>query len=156
MPGVLEELQEVAVSRMQSDPYYARVSLLREQLHDIRAQIRTALGKIGIVGIVVTPQADCNKPNAPGPILDGLNLVIDITELVIVNRGANGSRQPASEVAEHTAWLLHSPNHPGRNDKPIMALRSINLVPDPTYLIYRVTMQTSVALAGIVAPSTNP
>lgn len=152
MPGVLEELQQVALARMRVDPYYARVTLLHEQLHDIRAQIRAALGKLGIVAIIITPKADSTKPNAPGPILDGCNLVVDITELVVVNRGANGSRQPASDVAEHTAWLLHSPNHPGRADKPIMALRSIDLVPDQTYLIYRVTMQTSVALAGIVQP----
>jgi len=135
---------------MRSDEYYARVTLLSEDIGDIRNQIKTSLSKLGICAVILTPSADVQHTNAPGPILDPLKLEIDITEFVIKNRGDAGSKQPASDVAEHTMWLLHYPNHAHhRNDPCQFIAQSLRLVPDNQFLIYRVTFQTTGSLAGI-------
>lgn len=150
MSGVLNDLQTAALTIMQGDKYYARVALLTEQLGDIRNQIQISLGKLGICAIIMTPSAECKLTNCPGPILDPLKLSVDIVELVVTNRGANGSKQPASEVAEHTAWLLHYPNHAHhRKDPCIFTARSIRQVPDKLFLVYRVEFTTSGSLSGL-------
>jgi len=151
MAGVLKDLQDVVLSIMRSDPYYARITLLSEQIGDIRNQIQLSLGKLGICAIVMTPEATVKHTNAPGPILDPLKISVDIVEFVLKNRGDQGSKQPASDVAEHTAWLLHYPNHAHHRQDPCMltAVR-IGMVPDKQFLIYRVDFTTSGALAGII------
>lgn len=150
MSGVLTDLQAAALAIMQSDKYYARIKLLTEQLGDIRNQIQMSLSKLGICVIVTTPEAVCQHTNAPGPILDPLKLEIDIVEFVMQNRGSSGSQQPASDIAEHTAWLLHYPNHAHhRTDPCAFTAKRIHMVPDKQFLVYRVEFETTGSLAGI-------
>lgn len=155
MSGLLTSLQESVLQIMQSDPYYARVKLLTEQLGDIRNQIQQALNKLGICALITTPSGDVKYPNAPGPMFDPLTIAVDIVELVLINRGASGSQQPASDVAEHTAWLLHYTNHAHhRNDPFIFSVRRIRLVPDKQFVIYQVEFTTTGLLPGIITEET--
>ncbi len=150
--GFLHGLQQQVEGILQSDPYYSGIRLLSEQLGDIQAQVRQALAKLGLCCIVVTPDAQFQGTNAPGPIADPVEVSVDVTELVLVNRGSNGTGIPASAVAEHTAWLLHYPNHAHhREDAHPLTARRIRLVPDKTFLIYRCEFTTTGALAGIIA-----
>ena len=151
--GVLTTIQDNALALLQSDPYYARISKLTEQIGDIRNQITTAVNKLGIVAIIMTPRATIEAQGAPGPQLNPLELHIDIVEFVLKNRGEQGSRQPASDVAEHTAWLLHYPNHAGsRQDAYPFLAKQFYVVPDNNFLVYRVEFTTAGSLAGIVTP----
>jgi len=149
--GVLTTIQDSALSLIQGDRYYARIQVLTEQIGDIRNKINTALAKLGICAIVMTPKGEADSPGAPGPILNPLELHIDICELVMTNRGETGSRQPASDVAEHTAWLLHYPNHAGNRQDPYPFLfQKFYVIPDGKLLIYRIEFRTRGALAGII------
>lgn len=150
MPGILTELQEAALSIMQSDSYYARITLLSEQRGDIRNQIQVALAKLGICCIVMTPEAVCENSNAPGPMFNPLTLSIDVVEFVLKNRGDQGSGQAASDVAEHTLWLLHYPNHAHHRQDPCnLIAKRLRLVPDKQFLVYRVEFETTGSLPGI-------
>jgi hypothetical protein len=154
MPGVLTDLQNFALGLMKSDPYYARITLLSEQLGDIANRIQIALGKLGICAIALTPEATVKHTNAPGPILDPIRVSIDVVEFVLKNRGDQGSKQAASDVAEHTAWLLHYPNHAGRRSDPcILTAERLRIIPDKQFLIYRIDFTTAGALAGITEES---
>lgn len=152
MSGVLTDVQTQAVKLMIGDKYYASVKIIPEQEPgNIPSLIAQALGKVGgICAIVATPSCIFRGTDAPGPQIDPLSLSIDIVEFVAVNRGAKGSQLPCSEVAEHTAWLLHYPNHAAtRSDSyPLIADR-MRLVPDKQFLIYRVEFKTVGMFAGI-------
>lgn len=150
MSGLITTVQESAVHIFESDPYFARISIIPEQSHDIATILRTALSKLGICIVVTTPKATCSCPNAPGPVLDPLELSIDIIEQVLLNRAESGSRLPASEVAERTAWLLHFPNHAHHRSDPYpLTAKKFYIVPDDHFQIFRVEFTTNGALAGI-------
>jgi hypothetical protein len=152
MPGVFTTLQNSVVAAIRADPWFARITVLSEQIGDIENQIQRSLSKLGICAIVLTPGASVKYADAPGPLLDPLTVAIDIVELVLTNRGNSGSKQPASDVAERIAWLLHHPNDPERS--PPMSnrliVRKISLIPDKQFLVYRVELETTGALAGII------
>ncbi len=140
---LLETLQLDAVAVLQAAPDLATIqNILREQQGDIQAQIKAAIAKLGLVIMVMTPSGKSTAKNAPGPILDPLILAIDITEMVLINRGVNGTRIPCSEAAERVAWAIHGPNHPGRQLIPNVSVTSVGIVPDPSFLIYRVEALT--------------
>ena len=65
--GVLNTIQNNALRLLKADPYYARITLLSEQIGDIRNQIDLMLAKLGICAIVLTPKATVQYPGAPGP-----------------------------------------------------------------------------------------
>lgn len=150
MSGVLTEVQNAVVSILQSDKYYARIDVVSEQLGDIVNKIDIALKKLGICIVVHTAEATFADPDAPGPRMNPLLIDIDVTEFVLKNRGDSGSGLPADDVAEHTAWLLHYPNHAGtRTDPCILTPKKLFVVPDKTFLIYRLQVETTGSLAGI-------
>lgn len=151
MSGVLTDVQGEALAILRSDLYYAQIALLSEQLGEIRNEIQRALAKLGLCAIVLTPEATFQHTQAPGPILDPLSLTVEIVEFVTKNRGASGTQIPASDAAEHTAWLLHFPNHAHhRSDAHTFTARRIRMVPDKQFLVYRVEFTTSGVLAGII------
>lgn len=145
--GVLSDTQAMMVAILESDSALAPVKILSENLGDINSQIRMALGKIGICAIVLTPDASVDGTNAPGPLLKPVGVVVEIEELVVVNRGDKGSKLPASDVAERVLWRGHSPNWPTRGDTRLLTGKGIKLIPDKQFLIYRVEFETTGALA---------
>lgn len=152
MPGTLTVIQDAVVKLLQSDTFLMPVKLLKEQQGDIRAQVQAALAKLGICAIAMTPKAVFSEPNAPGPLADPLSIWVDVYENVSSNRGANGSKLPCSDVAERVAWWLHYPNHAHeRQDAFILVAKSLGIVPDKNFLVYRVEFETKASLAGIAS-----
>jgi len=82
--------------------------------------------------------------------MDPVRVEVEIVELVALNRGERGSRLSASDVAEHTGWLLHCVNHPGRDAYPLTLAR-IRPRPDKTFLIYTVELETAGSLQSAKA-----
>ena len=152
MSSVLTTLQGATAKILAADKFFQRVEPLTENLGDINNQIKIALSKLGVSVLVLTPGAEGESTNAPGPILNPVNLVVAIFENVLLNRGERGTKVPAAEFAEYIAWLLHYPNHAAtRQDDFPLTFRRIRLVPDKTLLVYNVEFTTRTALAGIVA-----
>jgi hypothetical protein len=152
MSGILTSVQTEVNGILIADRRLAHVKILSEQLKDIRSEIQTTLGKLGLCAIISTPDAEFRYTNAPGPQMDPLKVSVDVVEFVLKNRSPQGTNQPASDTAERIAWTLHYPNHAHeRHDVfPLTALR-IRTVPDKNFLVYRVEFETSGALAGINA-----
>lgn len=149
MSGVLTDIQTKVLGIMQDDEYYSPFDPLYEQIGDISNRIQRAVREIGLSIVVMTPEATVSSSDAPGPYLDPITVAVQISELVIVNRGDNGSKLPASDVAEHTMWKLHYPNHPTRDDTYHLIGKSIRLKNHRTLLVYQVLFETAVGLAGI-------
>jgi len=104
----LDTLHEAIVTAIGKIAYLADVTVLREDLQDLQAEIEASLGtvtekrlKIGIFILVLTPRANCQHPNAPGPILDPLNITLLVAEDTTVNRlSESGTKKPALRVVE--------------------------------------------------------
>lgn len=92
MSNILEEVQQYVAGKLSSDAELSACPFLAENRKDIDFEIKNALGKQGIVGLVLTPKA-----TFAGAYMDvGLawqldELEIDIVENVQVNRGKKES-----------------------------------------------------------------
>lgn len=88
MANILEEVQQFVADKLNADPQLSACPFLVENKKDIDFEIKNALGKQGIVGLVMTPKA-----TFAGAFQDvGLawqldELEISIVESVTVNRG---------------------------------------------------------------------
>lgn len=86
--NILEDLQNYVADRLNADPQLSACPFLVENRRDVDFQIKQALGKQGIVGLVMTPRA-----TYAGAYMDvGIawqidELEIDVVENVTVNRG---------------------------------------------------------------------
>jgi hypothetical protein len=103
MASYLKQLQDDIVGRIQSDPFFASITVLPEYLNDIQNQIDIAIAKIGICVVVSTPSARTSKPNIPGPIYDDIPIVIKVGDIPTLN----STGIPAIEAAEKIASVLH-------------------------------------------------
>ncbi|MFO7534716.1 MAG: hypothetical protein R6X19_03375 [Kiritimatiellia bacterium] len=147
--GVLLSIRDQALAALQADTALQPVRLIARTKNDIKNEITTTLAKFGICALVMTPSAKMRGSNAPGPMLDPVNLVIDVIEQVGFNRGTKGTKLPAEDVAEQIAWRLHAVNHPGRKDAHPLICEEIEEISDAEFLAYRVKFRTSGQLPGI-------
>lgn len=88
MANILYEVQQYVVDKLNANPALSACPFLAENKKNIDFEIKNALGKQGIVGLVLTPKA-----TFAGAYMDvGLawqldELEVDIVENVQVNRG---------------------------------------------------------------------
>ena len=90
------------VANILNDNFPVKVNFYSENIRDIEYQIQNALGRQGIVGIVMTPQLDYQGHNSKEPIYTMPDFTIQICENPIVNRA-----QPNNMTA-HEAIILAS------------------------------------------------
>lgn len=90
------------VANILNDNFPVKVNFYSENIRDIEFQIQNALGRQGIVGIVMTPQLDYQGHNSKEPIYSMPDFTIQICENPIVNRA-----QPNNMTA-HEAIILAS------------------------------------------------
>ena len=145
-------LQTEVLKRLQSHAYLSDVKILTEEKGDIENEIQRSLGnltgvdgKIGLCIVILTPTATSKSPNAPGPLLDGLSLVISVIENVLVNQSDQGTKKHAIEIVELVLRYLHRGTVPGTNAALRVAARPFALTnSDP--LTYEVNFITSLCL----------
>ncbi len=147
--SVLLSIQAQALAALQADESLRPIKLISRRKHNIKNEILTTLGKVGICALVLTPSSRVRNTNAPGPMLDPVLLFVDVIENVIINQGGSGSKIPAEDVAERIAWRLHSANHPARHDPHTFICEDIEEISDDTFLAYRVKFRTAGMLPGL-------
>jgi hypothetical protein len=77
--AVLTTIQTAIKTKLESLEYFAGISVFTEQLADVEQNLQIALAqKTGIAAIVLTPGADCNHPNLPGPYFETIAVVVQI------------------------------------------------------------------------------
>ena len=98
--NILEDLQNYVAGRLNADPRLSACPFLVENRRDIDYEIKNALGRQGIVGVVMTPKA-----SFAGAYMDaGLawqidELEVDVVENVAVNRGKKGGYVTGQDAA---------------------------------------------------------
>lgn len=91
MGNILEEVQIEVQDRLNADPQLSGLcQFVAENKRDIDYEIKAALGKQGIVGLVMTPRATFAGAYEDHSLVWQIDeLEIDIVENVTVNRGKN-------------------------------------------------------------------
>lgn len=109
----LEQIQSDIAARLNSLAYFVDVPafIVREQKVDsMIEQALTAVsqknGKSGVALSVLMPTIDCEKPDAPGPYLEG-EVEILAQEIPLINFGATGTQKSAEDVALYALKSLH-------------------------------------------------
>lgn len=83
------------------------IPVAHEQLKDIQNQITLAVGKLGIITVILTVSGRLSNANRTKPYFEDIKLVARTYENVMVNRSPSGSGQSATHVAESCALILH-------------------------------------------------
>ena len=88
MSNILDEVQRYVADKLNADPQLSACPFLIENRKDIDYEIKNALGRQGIVGLVMTPKATFAGAYMDTSLAWQLDeLEIDIVENVTVNRG---------------------------------------------------------------------
>ena len=88
MSNILDEVQHYVADKLNADPQLSACPFLVENRKDIDYEIKNALGRQGIVGLVMTPKATFAGSYMDTSLAWQLDeLEIDIVENVTVNRG---------------------------------------------------------------------
>lgn len=88
MSNILEEVQHYVADKLNADPQLSACHFIAENRRDVEFEIKQALGKQGVVGLVMTPKATFAGAYMDTSLAWQLDeLEIDIVENVTVNRG---------------------------------------------------------------------
>lgn len=142
MSSVLLALQEELGSRLAADPLFAAVPVLTERERNLNYEVQRQVDSLGVVCLVLTPEAGVRHPEAPGPYLDQIAVTIRVQENVELNSGP-----PALEVAERAAALLHQFQPGAIAETLFAAAKTIVRQKDNTLLTYDVCLETRDGLA---------
>jgi hypothetical protein len=145
VPSILQAIQIDAANRLLSDPYFANISVLTENLQDITFQIEKAIQELGIVAIILTPTADIrNFADAPGPYLQSIDVLVEVAENVLLNRGQGGSGKTAQAMAERVLAILHGYRPAMITESIYASSPTITVVPSGDgLLIYHIRFRTN-------------
>lgn len=102
----LYEIQQRVATVLTSDPYFSGIPVICERKGDVLNQIQAALGKLGLCVVIETLTGRPEHAGIGAYSLE-LKMGISITERVIINQGATGSKKPASEVLARVLCLLN-------------------------------------------------
>jgi hypothetical protein len=151
--GVIDQLQQIIVDRLTSDPRLAGIDVYYEKTKDIGSQIELALGTLKGICIVVTPPVSkSSKGNIPGPYFDDVTIDVNIPENPLLNEGATGTKKSSSYVAEIVAGRLqHTPTIHGR---VLIATGILPVTDNGELRVYRVPVKTAFGLTASPIPNT--
>ncbi len=111
---LLEDLQDDAIARLQSDPFFADVWTNAERKGVTVDDIEMALGvlnsqggKIGLAVVASMPELIVGSPDSPGPEAD-IRHEFQIFEDPLLNLGEGGTGKSAQRAAINVLNLLHN------------------------------------------------
>ena len=85
--SILAQVQEATAEALNEDEVLSgRVNFIPENARDIEYQIKEAMGKQGIVGIIMTPECQYQGTNGKELVWDLRDFTVQIVENPIVNR----------------------------------------------------------------------
>ena len=139
---------------LSSQPFFAGCPIISEDVKDIQNTIQTAVSKIGVCGLVLTPNAGLCSSNSPRPYFERVRLIVRFVEMVPINRGKTGTQIPARDFAEMAAILLHNYcpfKDDGSNQVDVQTTivldePSITIVPDKIYAIWDIRARTNLGI----------
>lgn len=137
MSSVLLALQEELAARLAADSLFAAVPVLTEQARNLNYEVQRQVDSLGVVCLVLTPEAGVRHAEAPGPYLDHVVVKIRVQENVELNSGPH-----ALEVAERAMALLHQFQPESVAETLFAAAKTIVRQNDESLLTYDVCLET--------------
>ena len=120
-------------------PTNGQVNWITENIGDIPTAIQKALGKLGIIGIVMTPSGGKLYKSGIHPAEFRCLIEIQIQENVVINRGASGTQIAALDLVEFVIARLHLWSPAGhRADRIELDTTPFKLVAETPLLVYNV------------------
>jgi len=107
----LKDIQEEVAAVLVADPYFSGVPVINERKGDILNDIERNLGKLGIC-VVIETITGRPEHGSIGSYSLSLNVGVTVTENVLINQSASGTRKPASEMVARIMCVLN-PNRVG-------------------------------------------
>lgn len=110
--SIFNQVQQIICDQLNADETLSSATILfvAENAKDIDYEVTNALGKQGIVGVVMTPKADYIGITAKGELAYDLRgITVQIVENVPVNRGLPNTIT-ALDAAQRVQEVLASPN----------------------------------------------
>ena len=131
-------------------PAKGSITWLTENIGDLASKVAQATGKLGIVGLVLTPGGDRLQlfSNDAQALSFSCPLLIQIQENVLVNRGANGTQIPALDLVKFCMKRLHfwEPKRT-RISRIKLDPKPFELVQDAPLLVYDVRFLAPITIA---------
>jgi len=128
-------------------PVNGQIQWITENIGDLANIIARATGKLGIIGIVMTPGGKLMQKEQ-GPNIAVSSLVeIQIQENVTINRGASGTQVPALDLVEFCMKRLHwfSRDHQ-KIRRIVLDEVPFLLVAEVPLLVYNVRFQAPISI----------
>lgn len=109
----LEQDQVDIAARLEADPYFEDVTVLKQRDAVLESDIERALStltekdsKIGVCAIVLMPTLTIDGTNAPGPLY-GVSLSVQVIENPTFNLNEGGTGKSAEQIAHRVRQILH-------------------------------------------------
>jgi hypothetical protein len=142
--GLQLTLQQLMADWLANDPYFADVPVITEFSKDIASDINEALGvltgggtnKAGICIVLVTPLAEANFADQPGPYFDKVKVVARVIENVPINQSTAGTGKRALDVAEFIHAVMRDFSSPVQNTNIVQDRPAIVIGNDPDNVTY--------------------
>lgn len=133
--------------------YFAGITIHTEKVGDLANVLTTQLAKLGLAIVVLVPDALDGK-DVGADIRQTLRIVVEVSELVLVNQGATGTQKPALVAVREIIKAIHrKPNGldlagamhvPGLNEITVDLALPFQRRKHDRFLIYHVTAFTTV------------
>ncbi len=137
MSSVLLNLQEELAARLAADSFLAAVPVLTERDRNLNYEVQRQVDSLGVVCIVMTPDAGVRHPEARGPYFDQVGVTVRVQENTELNSGAH-----ALEIAERVAALLHHYQPAAVVETLFIASKAIQRQVNDALLTYDVNFET--------------
>jgi hypothetical protein len=142
--GLQLTLQQLMADWLANDPYFVDVPIITEFSKDIASDINEALGaltgggtnKAGICVVLVTPLAEANFADQPGPYFDKVKVVARVIENVPINQSTAGTGKRALDVAEFIHAVMRDFSSPLQNTNIVQDRPAIVMGNDPDNVTY--------------------
>lgn len=159
--SIIESIQLECAQQLQADPFFANLTVLVEHIADLQSQFDQAIGAVTVVGgksgavvVIMTPTADANWENVPGPFFDAINVIVLVAENPLVNNDPiSGTGLSALTICEKIAGILHqsfplAANGPLVAQKPTIS-RGPNAGDDTSLVQYNLHFRTMGGLRAV-------
>lgn len=149
---LFQAIQSGIKTRLQSSSTFTGVPIYLEEQGDPVSLMEAELAKTGLAVFVSNPVMQAQSKDVPGPYFMEIQVLVQVFEVVPINRGSNGRQITAGAYALDVANLLHQ--HIPSNlaeitiavDRPSMT--SV-LEPEQNILVYNINFDTHGGLTPV-------
>lgn len=152
MSNLFSELHDAIADRLRADAWLSSVPaprIVTERAGDIGSAIEQELGACGLCLAVATPEFVRGGEGIPNEI--AVEVLVDVSERPLLNRGASGTRKAPIDVAAVViASLWDARLAPGFTALSFLRANLVSATPDR--VTYEIRFGTKVRVAAVADP----